>query len=56
MQRFRYKLHRNSPAVEKIIKGMERDGHYYFHNKPYKLVNAVRDGVYINLEVERLPL
>ncbi|AUR84322.1 hypothetical protein NVP1054O_18 [Vibrio phage 1.054.O._10N.261.52.A1] len=51
---FRYKLHRNSPALEKLINGMSKDGFYFYNQRRYKLVSAVKDGVYINISSEVL--
>ena len=51
---FRYKLHRNSPALKKLIAGMQKEGFYFYNQRRYKLVSAVKDGVYINISSEVL--
>lgn len=51
---FRYKLHRNSPALKKLIAGMQKDGFYFYQQRKYKLVDATKDGVYINIASEVL--
>lgn len=51
---FRYQLHRNSPALKKMIRGMEKDNHYFYNQRRYRLVSAVKDGVYINIGAEVL--
>lgn len=51
---FRYQLHRNSPALGKLINGMKKDGFYFYNQRRYKLVSAVKDGVYINIGAEVL--
>lgn len=51
---FRYKLHRNSPALGKLIRGMEKDNYYFHNQRRYRLVSAVKEGVYINISAEVL--
>ncbi len=43
------KLHRNSPAMGKILKDIEKRGHFYYNNQRVKLdeSNTKVDGVYV---------
>ncbi|AUR92839.1 hypothetical protein NVP1177O_74 [Vibrio phage 1.177.O._10N.286.45.E10] len=45
------KLHRNSAALGKIIKDIEKRGHFYYNNQRVKLdeANTKVDGVYVYL-------
>ncbi|AGN51430.1 hypothetical protein VPJG_00066 [Vibrio phage jenny 12G5] len=45
------KLHRNSPAMGKILKDIEKRGCFYYNNQRVKLdeANTKVDGVYVYL-------
>ncbi|AUR83691.1 hypothetical protein NVP1038O_81 [Vibrio phage 1.038.O._10N.286.51.C2] len=45
------KLHRNSPAMGKILKDIEKYGHFYYNDKRVKLdeENTKVDGIYVDL-------
>ncbi|AUR99443.1 hypothetical protein NVP1265O_64 [Vibrio phage 1.265.O._10N.286.52.F6] len=45
------KLHRNSPAMGKILKDIENRGYFYYNNQRVKLdeANTKVDGVYVYL-------
>ncbi|AUR86968.1 hypothetical protein NVP1091O_65 [Vibrio phage 1.091.O._10N.286.52.B12] len=45
------KLHRNSPAMGKILKDIEKYGYFYYNNKRVKLdeENTKVDGIYVDL-------
>ncbi|AUR89662.1 hypothetical protein NVP1137O_62 [Vibrio phage 1.137.O._10N.261.46.B5] len=45
------KLHRNSPAMGKILKDIEKRGCFYYNNQRVRLdeANAKVDGVYVYL-------
>jgi len=54
MNQFRYSLNRNSPAMGKIIRAVERYGYYYQYGRKYKLKSARKEGVEIHLTVEQI--
>ena len=45
-------IHKNSPSLARIIKGIERDGYFYWNQRKCKPVNARRELNNVHLEVE----
>ena len=47
----KFTVHRQSKIVNSMIKGMERDGYYYYDGQRCKIVDAKQTGEFLEIEV-----
>jgi hypothetical protein len=50
----RIKVHRKSKVLDKIINQMETHGFYYYNKEPFVVVDASKDGEFLNLTIQHL--